>query len=243
MRAPAPVAPFAPLTSSPPGWYGKLPTLGDFASRRLGPAFIEPWDAWLAEGLAGLRAHAADAWLDAYLASPTWRFVLQPGVLGQAHVVAGVLMPSVDRVGRYFPLTIATALPQAPASVDEIEGLLNGLHRLDDLAADALHDDWTLEQLEDELARLSWPVPLDATPSLAAQGAAALDTLAAVQGGQVSHAILPQASRGDLGRILAHHPAPHISLWLAEPAHGEARCLVSHGLPVGSGFAALLGPA
>ena len=28
-------------TDVAPGWYGKLPTLGDFASRRLDPEFIE----------------------------------------------------------------------------------------------------------------------------------------------------------------------------------------------------------
>lgn len=234
-----------PLATPAPGWYGKLPTLGDFASRRLEPGFIEPWDAWLAKGIAHLRERAPDTWLDAYLTSPTWRFVLQPGVLGQAQATAGVLMPSVDRVGRYFPLTIAAPLPHALGTRSEIEGLLNWLHQLEDLAADALHDDWTLEQLEDELARVTWQVPLDAPPSLVAHGSAALDALAAVQGGQASHTVVPQATRGDLGRILAHihghAPAPQLSLWLAEPDHGDARCLVSHGLPVGTGFEVLLG--
>ena len=48
-----------------PGWYGKLPALGDFASRRLPPEFVEPWDRWLAAGLAAWREHDAD-WLDAF---------------------------------------------------------------------------------------------------------------------------------------------------------------------------------
>ena len=63
------------------GWYGKLPSLGDFASRRLAPAFVEPWDDWLARGLAAWREQAPDGWLEGYLASPSWRFVLMPGVL------------------------------------------------------------------------------------------------------------------------------------------------------------------
>src|SRR5664279_3439708 len=86
-----------------PGWYGKLPTLGDFASRRLEADFIEPWDLWLGEGLQGQRESMGDAWLDAYLQSPPWRFLLMPGVLpgfDAGLIVAGVLMPSVDRVGR-----------------------------------------------------------------------------------------------------------------------------------------------
>ena len=57
-------------------------------------------------------------WLDGYLASPSWRFLLMPGVMdGQPW--AGVLMPSVDRVGRYYPLTIARPLPALPADAGQ----------------------------------------------------------------------------------------------------------------------------
>ena len=100
-----------PEASATPGWYGKLPTLGDFASRRLDGDFIDPWDRWLGEGLAAQREQLGAGWLDAYLGSPVWRFVLMPGVLpgpAGAAVLAGVLMPSVDKVGRYFPLTLVT---------------------------------------------------------------------------------------------------------------------------------------
>jgi len=94
--------------AQPPGWHGKLPSLGDFASRRLDASFIEPWDGWLAAGLLALREARPEGWLEDYLGSPSWRFLLMPGVLpGDAgkQAWAGVLMPSVDRVGRYFPLT------------------------------------------------------------------------------------------------------------------------------------------
>uniref|UniRef100_UPI0013C2CB68 type VI secretion system-associated protein TagF n=1 Tax=Pseudomonas viridiflava TaxID=33069 RepID=UPI0013C2CB68 len=50
------------------------------------------------------------AWLDAYLVSPLWRFAVPANLLG-SQPVAGVMMPSIDRVGRYFPLTIACLLP------------------------------------------------------------------------------------------------------------------------------------
>src|SRR5262249_20622931 len=42
--------------------------------------------------------------------SPVWRFFLSDGVVGSS-AYAGVLLPSVDRVGRYFPLTIFAELP------------------------------------------------------------------------------------------------------------------------------------
>ena len=92
---------------SAPGWYGKLPGCGDFAGRRLSSAFITDWDAWLQQGLARLR-HSSENWLDRYLNSPIWHFALGAHVLGTQYWL-GILMPSVDRVGRYFPLTFLHA--------------------------------------------------------------------------------------------------------------------------------------
>ena len=38
-----------------PGWYGKLPFIGDFANRRLPSAFINAWDDWLQQVIHGSR--------------------------------------------------------------------------------------------------------------------------------------------------------------------------------------------
>lgn len=95
----------APIAAEPaPGWYGKLPGFGDFAGRRLSSALIADWDSWLQQGLSELRRSGED-WLDRYLNSPVWHFALGAHVLGP-QCWLGILMPSVDRVGRYFPLTI-----------------------------------------------------------------------------------------------------------------------------------------
>ncbi|EJO91463.1 MULTISPECIES: type VI secretion system-associated protein TagF [Pseudomonadaceae] len=91
------------------GFYGKLASRGDFIHRGLPSAFIESWDAWLATGIATSQQELGPAWLDAYLVSPLWRFALAPGLVS-SEAVTGVMMPSVDRVGRYFPLTIACLL-------------------------------------------------------------------------------------------------------------------------------------
>lgn len=150
------------------GWHGKLPTLGDFATRRLDPGFVEVWDAWLSAGLAAMRAQPN--WLDAYLASPSWRFLLMPGVLpGELgeRAWAGVLMPSVDRVGRYYPLTLVCPLDSLPSSGEPLETLWRWLLQLEEAAADALHDDWDVETLEAELARIG--VPLIGTVPMAAE--------------------------------------------------------------------------
>ncbi len=98
------------------GFYGKLPIVGDFISRRLPDEFINSWDPWLQRSIACSQEELGDGWLNSYLTSPIWRFLLSPGVCGH-HAVAGILMPSVDRVGRYFPLTVAVLiepLPQLP---------------------------------------------------------------------------------------------------------------------------------
>ena len=99
-----PVSTTAEALSAPlPGWYGKLPGLGDFAARRLDKAMVSVWDGWLQDGLQALRQQPG--WLDAYLQSPVWCFALGAGVLGPQRWL-GVMMPSVDAVGRYFPLAI-----------------------------------------------------------------------------------------------------------------------------------------
>lgn len=147
-----------------PGWYGKLPSLGDFAMRRLPVHFVEAWDGWLVRGLAGWRDASPD-WPAAYLAAPSWCFVLGPGVMPPAPRAsrpgpawAGVLMPSVDRVGRYFPLTIA-------GPVQSLQGIhtLRLAHWLMGAAAravDALQQDWSPDRLDEaleELGDLTWP--------------------------------------------------------------------------------------
>lgn len=147
-----------------PAWFGKLPALGDFASRRMAPELLSWWDAWLAQGLLDLQARhrrRGSPWLDDYLVSPSWQFLLTPGCLplGAAGLDApawlGCLMPSVDRVGRYFPFLILQALPRLPARWAEWQAVQQRLQALDVCAADALDQDWGVERLEAELA--AWP--------------------------------------------------------------------------------------
>lgn len=226
--------------STIPGWYGKLPTLGDFASRRLDASFIEPWDLWLGEGLSAQREQLGEAWLDAYLGSAVWRFVLMPGAmptLNDRVARAGVLMPSVDRVGRYFPLTVVTTLPQMPASATEVEALLGWLHRLEDLAVDAMHEDWTIEALDAALEALPPPLEARSLPASLGETQRALADAMAGAGGFVDVAAV--RSRSDLALLLAEPLGGHsraetssdgLAFWLADNPTAP-RLLVSHGLP------------
>src|SRR6185295_15807679 len=60
--------------------------------------------------MSASRTALGDRWLDVYLTSPVWRFAAEGGACGPAPVL-GLIVPSVDRVGRYFPLTIVAELP------------------------------------------------------------------------------------------------------------------------------------
>lgn len=163
-----------------PGWYGKIPSLGDFASRRLPVEFVKAWDAWLQDVIPAARAMIGDAWLDAYLTMPIWRFVLLPGLVGQSGW-AGVLMPSVDRVGRHFPLAVAVELASLGAAAHAVFDAGAWFTSLEDAALGVLDPTCGADDLDATLAQsvLTAPPtaagassirPLQALPSVDAFG-------------------------------------------------------------------------
>lgn len=132
------------------GWYGKLPALGDFAQRRLEQDFITGWDAWLQGVIVESQRVLGGDWLATYLRAPVWRFVLAPGVMG-ARSWSGILLPSVDRVGRYFPLTVCAPLPTFNWSAQEAAALDAWMNRLEDAARACLTHDATVAGFETAL--------------------------------------------------------------------------------------------
>jgi type VI secretion system protein ImpM len=88
------------------GLFGKLPARGDFVRENLPRDFTDPWDAWWQRGFAEMQRRPRDVWQAAWLEAPVWRFLLPPGLCGRNGVL-GLWMPSVDKAGRYSPLTLA----------------------------------------------------------------------------------------------------------------------------------------
>ncbi len=102
------------LSTSPTpsvGLYGKLPSHGDFLRRRVSDGFVKVWDGWLQDCITASREALGDRWLDLYLTSPVWRFSCAAGACGPDPII-GVMVPSVDSVGRYFPLALVGDLPR-----------------------------------------------------------------------------------------------------------------------------------
>jgi len=132
------------------GLFGKLPARGDFIQLGLPGSFVRPWDGWLQQVVAGSRTRMGEAWLAAYLESPVWRFALPAGMCG-AGAVLGLLMPSVDRVGRYFPLTLAAVFPPgAEALTADLAACW--LDACEDAGRAALDDDVPPDQVAAQVA-------------------------------------------------------------------------------------------
>ncbi len=127
------------LPHSEPGFYGKLPILGDFVTRRLPRDFLNPWDSWLQSSIAASKEELGDAWLNSYLSSPIWRFALSPGVCGYS-AWAGILMPSVDKVGRYFPLTVAASIDSGNCLAYLMSSAEQWFEHLEEAALSGLED-------------------------------------------------------------------------------------------------------
>ncbi|MGH1470065.1 MAG: type VI secretion system-associated protein TagF [Cellvibrionaceae bacterium] len=122
------------------GLFGKLPQQADFVSHFLPDSFTDHWHAWLQSSIGVSREQLGENWLDLYLTSPVWRFAIMPNIV-TSEAIVGVIIPSVDEVGRYFPLTIAHLGKHQPWSA-----YLHGQSWYDDIekiAVSALDDNMT----------------------------------------------------------------------------------------------------
>lgn len=201
------------------GAYGKMPSLGDFFRIALPPGFVTPWDDWLAQGLAECKA--TPDWDNLYLSAPIWRFTLSAGLAGP-DPVCGVMMASVDRVGRRFPLTLAQA---------GLAGSVGALHFGNEAGHKAL-ENVALEVLSEELSKAELQQRLD--------GISLRDASHHTQKSQPGQAVFTaetQLNASLAGEVATRHlHAP--SLWSCE-TDGTTRCLACDGLPDMAQFKAL----
>lgn len=136
-----------PLT----GLFGKLPAHGDFIHRTLPADFVSAWDEWLQHYIAGSQEQIGEQWLDFYLTSPIWRFMISEGCIDSNSWV-GVMLPSVDKIGRYFPISIITRVPQEVCSLDFLLSNNSWLEEIESIALQALEGDLTADELLTEIS-------------------------------------------------------------------------------------------
>ena len=221
-----------------PGWYGKLSSLGDFAHRRLPPEWLRVCDGWLSGALQGARAQLGERWLEIYLTAPLLRFGWAPGVVdGQWWF--GLLMPSCDSVGRYFPLLVAHPRAQPPQDRIALDHLECWYERVAGAAMQTLVDGHgSVEALESALQDTPpWPTP-GRRPAIASQVDAAGEHHHLGRSPPLSQWLQALAAR-DFGARLAG-----CTVWWRVTAAGTDDSVdIVRGLPDGSMLAQLLAGA
>jgi type VI secretion system protein ImpM len=102
------------------GLFGKLGAKRDFIALATPRSFLEAWEPWMQSSLSASRHHLGDRWQQAFLTAPVWRFWLGAEICGTTAV--GAVMPSLDGMGRYYPLTLhAIADADAPISPPDVD--------------------------------------------------------------------------------------------------------------------------
>jgi type VI secretion system protein ImpM len=141
------------------GFFGKLPSRGDFVQSGLPADFVTQWDQWLQTILHQAQQQRGDGWLSPYLSMPIWHFAFAANVCG-ASAVTGILMTSIDSAGRYFPMTLAVSC----ASSDQSAGLpllladrADIAWALEDIALAALQNGAAFESFVAEIESLQLP--------------------------------------------------------------------------------------
>ncbi|WP_096086449.1 type VI secretion system-associated protein TagF [Agaribacterium haliotis] len=188
------------------GIYGKLPSYGDFIARNLPTTALETWDGWLQNFISSGQQQLGEQWLDIYLTSPIWRFALSAGVLDEQSWF-GFMMPSVDKVGRYFPVSVMQALPANACVSSLLQSSALWFDAAEQLLLNALQQGCELDQLLQDLndLPLNWASGLQArsAPAQAFESFVSLDE-------SLKH------TGAGLGQLLDSHYRMHwqsFSLW------------------------------
>ena len=217
------------------GLFGKLPAKRDFIAPGVPREVLAVFEPWLQSSLAASRYALGGRWQAAFLRAPIWRFWLGRDLCGGA--VIGALMPSVDGVGRYFPLALlARAEPGEDLAPPDIDPHATWLDAAEQLLLAALSPDADLEDLIGALDTLG---PPRASPAPLPGGVAPLAPT-----GWSTAPGAPDDLRGAVGRLFRAdraRSAAGTSLWWTLGGEGFApRALIVPGLPAAEVFAAFL---
>ena len=139
------------------GLFGKLPAKRDFIALFAPRAFLNAWEPWMQASMSASRQSLGDAWQQAFLTAPIWRFWLGAEICGAP--VVGAIMSSLDGVGRYHPLTIfAVADPAAPIPPPDLDAQEDWF---------AATEDFLLSTLDNDIAFDTTTAALDQLPPAA----------------------------------------------------------------------------
>ncbi|MES2048583.1 MAG: type VI secretion system-associated protein TagF, partial [Pseudomonadota bacterium] len=172
-------------------------------------------------------------WLETYLTSPVWRFALNTGVVDES-AWAGVLMPSVDRVGRHFPLSLAAGSGGQVAMLNWLENEKPWFDELENLALSSLEPDFQLDDFDAALQKINGlPVGVASNQVDGLDQSAWRFAINDIQG--ISANIAPVTK--DIAQALL---AGHSLWWTDGSPHVSPSVLICRGLPSANQFTAML---
>lgn len=135
------------------GYYGKVPTHGDFVGKGLPRQFREPWDTWLQQIMHISKQQLAHSWMQHFLTFPLYRFALSAGICGE-QTWLGVLIPSVDQVGRYYPMTLCRSISHSKNLLSALTDYQDWYQEAEILVLSCLNDDFSLDNFEQQLSAM-----------------------------------------------------------------------------------------
>ncbi len=215
------------------GLFGKLPAKRDFVAANAPRRFLETWEPWLQSGVAMSRQILGGAWAQSYNRAPIWRYWLGEDFCGAALI--GAFMPSVDGVGRAFPLTIFAFAREGALAPPEIDDNQGWCASAEALLLSALDPEATLEAVTDGLAALP-------TPALGPQVEAVPGLRELPDGGVLIAAADGAVTGAFIAARLGHRRAfASQSFWWTIGGEGFPACALSYvGLPPPARFADFL---
>ena len=135
------------------GYFGKIPSDKDVVSKGLPASFRRPWHVWLQSMISNSKKELGNDWESFYLSSPMYRFVLSAGICGK-QTWMGVMIPCVDQVGRYYPMTICRSLPDQPNPLVAITENKIWFSTTEALLLSCLDDSFSLANFDNEVKHL-----------------------------------------------------------------------------------------
>jgi len=222
------------------GYHGKVPKHGDFVSRGLPNTFIGTWDVWLQEAIHTSQQQLGNNWLNYYLTSPLYRFVLSRGICGDMTWM-GTMMPSVDKVGRYYPMTIGLNYPPGLNPFLALQNNKDWFEQVEQLTLSCLNDDFNLESFYQSICQLT-PATSSNTSDNSEPFINQLKELAFPD--SLRHPLSSTSQMSEilpfiLDSLLKDHALAYSVWWTQGSDHVEPSLLICTGLPSFDGISAM----
>lgn len=158
MTKPDPKPAVAASDSDRIGFFGKVPSHGDFISEGLDREFITRLDEWLRAGMHACADQYGARWSSVFSNAPPTRFISEIGVWGDAAYV-GVLLPSRDRVGRRYPLVVLAQLTRFRLHPRTLYLDETWFMAAEALAETSMSEDFDMNRFTTAIKRLRLPKP------------------------------------------------------------------------------------